>query len=385
MEQDRASGPDPGTVPGDDPALEARRLLRAARGGTLATSAAGQPFASLVTPATAPDGSVLLLLSDLSEHTRHLRAEPRCALLVAGAAEGPNPQTAPRLTITGLAELEPDPALHARWVAAHPYAAFYAGFGDFHLWRLRPRGGLFVAGFARAHRLREAQLAPDPDAVAAVAAAEAGIIAHCNADHADALALIAGLHGGRPSDGSWRLAHGRGGRGRVRSCSRGGGRGGGAARSLGCAGGGGRAGCGRNWCGSWVRRGSRGTEADGRSLASMESRGGLSAVTASTPAHSIVASLALRAWSMALRATSAGRCRTYDFVCELGQDGRSWAVRSLDIWGVSISDTSGLSLGMRHQDLCCRHCRGFVSSAETCGRSHRSICTAAVSAILGEV
>ncbi len=204
-------GPDPGAVPGanpdavpgDDPALEARRLLRAARGGTLATSVSGQPFASLVTPATAPDASVLLLLSDLSEHTRHLRAEPRCALLVAGAADGPNPQTAPRLTVTGVAELDPDPALHARWVALHPYAAFYAGFGDFHLWRLRPRGGLFVAGFARAHRLREAQLTPDAAAVASVAAAEAGIIAHCNEDHADALALVAGLHGGAP--GAWRM------------------------------------------------------------------------------------------------------------------------------------------------------------------------------------
>ena len=29
----------------------------------------GQPFASLVTPACAPDLSLLLLLSDLSEHT----------------------------------------------------------------------------------------------------------------------------------------------------------------------------------------------------------------------------------------------------------------------------------------------------------------------------
>lgn len=209
MEQAKASGPVPAdATPGEDPVLEARRLLRAARGGTLATSASGQPFASLVTPATAPDGSVLLLLSDLSEHTRHLRAEPRCALLVAGAAEGPNPQTAPRLTITGLAELEPDLALHARWVAAHPYARFYAGFGDFHLWRLRPRGGLFVAGFARAHRLREAQLAPDPEAVASVGAAEAGIIAHCNEGHADALALIARLHGGArgTNPGEWRMA-----------------------------------------------------------------------------------------------------------------------------------------------------------------------------------
>ncbi len=190
--------------PGSDAVREARRLLRAARGGTLATSAAGQPFASLVTPATAPDGSVLLLLSELSEHTRHLRDEPRCALLVAGAADGPNPQTAPRLTITGVAHLEPDPALRDRWIAAHPYAAFYAGFADFHLWRIMPASGAFVGGFARAYRLREAQLRPDPAAVAAVAAAEAGIIAHCNGDHADALALIATQHGAGP--GAWRMA-----------------------------------------------------------------------------------------------------------------------------------------------------------------------------------
>ena len=62
-----------------DPARESRRLLRAARAGTLATSAKGQPFASLVTPACAPDLSVLLLLSSLSEHTRHLVADPRCS------------------------------------------------------------------------------------------------------------------------------------------------------------------------------------------------------------------------------------------------------------------------------------------------------------------
>ncbi|MBN8900953.1 MAG: pyridoxamine 5'-phosphate oxidase family protein, partial [Rhodospirillales bacterium] len=64
------------------PAWQARRLLRAARSATLASSAEGQPFASLVTPATTADLGLLLLLSDLSEHTRHLRADPRCALLV---------------------------------------------------------------------------------------------------------------------------------------------------------------------------------------------------------------------------------------------------------------------------------------------------------------
>jgi putative heme iron utilization protein len=179
-------------VADSDPAWEARKLLRAARGGTLATSLQGQPFASLVTPACAPDLSLLLLLSDLSEHTRHLRAEPRCSVLVAGPAESANPQTAPRCSVTGLAEVVADAALKARYLAIHPYASLYADFGDFALWRVRPLGGLYVGGFARAARLHVADLTPDPNGVAAIAAAEASIISHCNTDHADALAAIAG-------------------------------------------------------------------------------------------------------------------------------------------------------------------------------------------------
>ena len=188
------------------PAFESRKLLRAARAATLATlipgaaGEGGQPFASLVTPACAPDLSLLLLLSDLSEHTRHLRAGPRFSLLVSGVAAAVNPQTAPRVTVTGLAEIVDDPALKARYLAVHPYAALYADFGDFHLWRLRPLAALFVGGFARAVRLRSAELAPDPAGVAALAAAEAGIIAHCNADHPDALALLA------EAKGAWRMA-----------------------------------------------------------------------------------------------------------------------------------------------------------------------------------
>src|SRR4051812_42879347 len=83
--------------------FEARRLARGAGSASLATQAGGQPFVSLATPAMADDFSPLLMLSSLSEHTRQLRAEPRCALLFTGAPEGPNPQTAPRLTLTGIA------------------------------------------------------------------------------------------------------------------------------------------------------------------------------------------------------------------------------------------------------------------------------------------
>jgi putative heme iron utilization protein len=183
----------------EDPAWLARCLLRSVRVGTLATSAKGQPFASLVTPACTPDLSVLLLLSGLSEHTRHLVADPRCSILVAGAAESANPQTAPRLTVTGVAEHVAEPELKTRFLAVHPYAALYADFGDFSVWRIKPVAGLFVGGFARATRLAREALLPEVDAVAAIAAAETDIIDHCNRDHPDALAAIAG------APGDWRM------------------------------------------------------------------------------------------------------------------------------------------------------------------------------------
>ncbi len=138
----------------------ARTLLRAARVATLATQTGGQPFTALVTPAIAPGGDILLFLSDLSEHTRHLRADPRCAIMVTGTTTDPNPQTAPRLTVTGLAEPIDDPTLKAHWLAHHPYAQLYADFADFGLWRITPKAGLLVAGFARATRLRQADLLP---------------------------------------------------------------------------------------------------------------------------------------------------------------------------------------------------------------------------------
>jgi heme iron utilization protein len=182
----------------DSPAWVSRKLLRSARSATLATTVDGQPFATLVIPATAPDLTVLLLLSSLSEHTRHLRSDPRCSLLVCGAPESANPQTAPRVSVTGLAEVTDDPALKARFLAVHPYAALYADFGDFAVWRIAPASALYVGGFARAARVKRADLVADAAAIAAIADAADGIMGHCNADHGDALGAIGG-------GGDWRM------------------------------------------------------------------------------------------------------------------------------------------------------------------------------------
>ncbi len=159
-----------------------RSLARAAQVASLASvSATGQPFVSLVTPAFAADFTALLLLSGLAEHTRHLRAEPRCALLLTGAANGPNPQTTPRLTLIGRAAPIADEALRARYLARHPYAALYAGFGDFALWRLVAEEAHYVGGFGLARRVAASKLRPDPAAVAALDAAAPALIAEAEA------------------------------------------------------------------------------------------------------------------------------------------------------------------------------------------------------------
>ena len=92
-----------------DAVAEAKLLLRSTRAAALATLAApsGDPFASLVNVATAPDGSPILLMSRLAAHTRHLDIDSRVSLLFYSALNMPSggdPLTHSRLTILGRAK-----------------------------------------------------------------------------------------------------------------------------------------------------------------------------------------------------------------------------------------------------------------------------------------
>jgi len=181
-----------------------RRLMRRQSHAVLATSLAeapgGHPYASLVAVACGIDASPLLLLSDLAQHSRNIAADRRVSLLFDGGGDplpGPLPEAAsadplaaPRVSLLGEAERADDPRLLARFVARHPSAAGYAGFGDFHLYRVAIGRGHLVAGFGRISWVERAALRFASDA-GALAAAEAEIVAHMNTDHADALTLYA--------------------------------------------------------------------------------------------------------------------------------------------------------------------------------------------------
>lgn len=199
----RHTGPD---VPALSHAERSRTLVAQAQVGTLCTIAgdhtgvAGTPYGSLVTVAFDGEGRPLLLLSSLAEHTQNLTARAEASLLVAEAlTPGADPLALGRATLLGrVARVDGGEVAAARdtFLAAHPSASYYVDFKDFGFWRLEPVSVRYIGGFGRmswvpGEDYRRAS--PDP-----LAPAAAGILAHMNQDHADALLAYARALAGVP-------------------------------------------------------------------------------------------------------------------------------------------------------------------------------------------
>jgi len=181
----------------------ARRLIRGRDHAALGTSLAGRPFVSLVATACDSDATPLLLLSDLAQHTKNLLADASVSLLFEDVAGHADPLAGPRLTLLGRAEQCDDPPAAARFAARHPASASYAGFADFHLYRVVVGRGHLVAGFGRIAWIEAAELRFAGDA-SPLAIAEPEIVDHMNNDHAEAIELYARHLLGRQTPG-WQM------------------------------------------------------------------------------------------------------------------------------------------------------------------------------------
>lgn len=189
---------------GPTPAMQARAVARACRTATLATAMAGgdgQPYASLVLVAFDLDATPLLLISGLADHTKNILADSRVSLLCDGTGGFAEPLTGPRVSLQGRAERSTEPRHRNRFLARHPGAAMYAGFGDFAVYRIAVIRAHIVAGFGRIHWFDDYGF---DGAHAALAEAEDEILAHMNTDHTDAVQLYATRLLGR-SGGDWQL------------------------------------------------------------------------------------------------------------------------------------------------------------------------------------
>jgi putative heme iron utilization protein len=187
-----------------DPKQTAKKLLREARSGALATlmAAAGDPYCSLVNVATAADGAPLLLISKLAVHTKNILADPRVSLMLDERREG-DPLEGARVMLMGTAAVTADPAARRRYLAHQPEAEMFAGFADFAVYEVKLNKAHLVAGFGRIVDLTAADVLTDTSDASDLIDAEPGILEHMNYDHADACRLYATkLLGG--ADGDWR-------------------------------------------------------------------------------------------------------------------------------------------------------------------------------------
>jgi heme iron utilization protein len=140
-------------TPKRDASVEAKALI--SLGGTVALSVLdieeGKPFVTLVNVAVDANLRPLILISDLAHHAKCLKADPRGSLLFTGHPPEGDPMLTFRVTLQGVFQtVDHDPAFLTR----HPYAEVYAGFGDFHMWRMEPDHAHIIAGFGRAYGVR---------------------------------------------------------------------------------------------------------------------------------------------------------------------------------------------------------------------------------------
>src|SRR6516165_3294633 len=85
---------------------DAKRLMRLARTGALATleAGAGALLTTLVGVASDFDGAPLFLMSTLSRHTRNLARDPRASLLLTGRHDRGDSLNHPRVSLGGAIE-----------------------------------------------------------------------------------------------------------------------------------------------------------------------------------------------------------------------------------------------------------------------------------------
>ena len=136
------------------------RLIRNTRIAALATHHEGEPNLAMVAFSFAEDFSAFYIhVSRLGKHTRDMEIDPHVSLLIAETDDSrPDPQTLARVSLQGVAEILPkDDREYIRikhlYLIRFPESEALFSLGDFNLWRITPKHGRFVAGFARAFNL----------------------------------------------------------------------------------------------------------------------------------------------------------------------------------------------------------------------------------------
>lgn len=186
---------------------DAKRLIREGLSAALATehNEHASPYASLVTVATEPDGSPILLLSTLAIHTQNLVKNPKACLLFQQTSGHASPLEGGRVSVWGTFQQTQSPRAKRRFLARHPSAEAYADFSDFAFYSMHIEAAHYVGGFGRIRPLTAEDILTDCAECEELIDLEPGFLSHINKDHAKSVKQIATGFLSAP-DGHWRLS-----------------------------------------------------------------------------------------------------------------------------------------------------------------------------------
>jgi len=176
-----------------DTALSARQLLRAHRYGALGTLSKkfdGHPYGSITPYLVDHDGSLLILISELAEHTKNIQHDPRVSLITHNQ-EDPHIQTQGRVSLLGTATHETARELAGkRYLRYFPEALRYYEMADFQFFRIAPLALRFIGGFGDIHWVKADRYLPPPGTLATE---EDALLQQLNASRSAAQGEVIGI------------------------------------------------------------------------------------------------------------------------------------------------------------------------------------------------
>ena len=182
----------------------ARTLAYLARIGSLSTLSRKQPgfpFGSVMPYGLDEQGRPIFLISTMAMHTQNLHADPRAALLITQDDAGGDPLGASRVTLVGnVVPIPQAEVVEARglYLARYANSKYWVDFEDFSFYRMDVVDVYYVGGFGVMGWVSASEYVgsrPDP-----LADSMTQIIQHMNADHKDALVLLARRFAGLEAD-----------------------------------------------------------------------------------------------------------------------------------------------------------------------------------------
>jgi putative heme iron utilization protein len=143
-------------------------------------------------------GRPTFFISSMAMHTQNLQQDARASLLITQPDVSGDPLGAARLTLVGSVKEAPAAGVRDLYLSRYENAKYWQDYTDFAYYRLEVSGVYFIGGFGVMGWISAEEYGSAlPDPLAEVAP---GIIQHMNADHADALRLIARRFAGEAPD-----------------------------------------------------------------------------------------------------------------------------------------------------------------------------------------